>query len=162
MGSWIERAKTTLQSIVQDVVDSSEGLKVRVCLVGYRDHCDTERFTIHEFTEDIGKLKTFIAGVKAIGGGDFPEDVVGGQRKCLDQDWTPGSTKQVFHIFDAPCHGKEYSTGWDSYPEGSPEGYKLEPLMREFRDKNIQYVCIKLNEQCNLMIDAMQKNHPGC
>jgi hypothetical protein len=34
--------------------------------------------------------------------------------------------------------------------------------MREFRDKNIQYVCIKLNDQCNLMIAAMQKNHPQC
>jgi len=34
--------------------------------------------------------------------------------------------------------------------------------MREFRDKNIQYVCIKLNEQCNLMIAAMKKNHPQC
>lgn len=85
MGSWIERAKTTLTQIVQNVVDSADGnLQVRVCFVGYRDHCDTERFTIHEFTDDIAKLKTFISTVKAIGGGDFPEDVVGGQRKCLD------------------------------------------------------------------------------
>jgi hypothetical protein len=68
----------------------------------------------------------------------------------------------VFHIFDAPCHGREYYTGSDNYPDGSPEGLKLEPLMREFSDKNIQYVCIKLNESCNLMIAAMQKNHPQC
>ena len=79
MGSWIERAKTTLQQIVQNVVDSADGnLKVRVCLVGYRDHCDAERFTIHEFTDDICALKTFISRVQATGGGDFPEDVVGG------------------------------------------------------------------------------------
>ena len=64
MGSWIERAKTTLQQIVQNVVDSADGnLQVKICFVGYRDHCDTERFTIHEFTDDIVKLKTFISKV---------------------------------------------------------------------------------------------------
>ena len=164
MSSWIQRAKATLQQIVEDVVESAEcNLRVRVCFVGYRDHGDQERFTIHEFTEDIHKLKAFISGVKAEGGGDFPEDVVGGQRKCLDQQWTANSTKQVFHIFDAPCHGREYYSGWgDNYPDGSPEGYKLEPLMKEFKDRNISYVCIKLNEECNKMIDAMVKSHPGC
>jgi len=52
----------------------------------------------------------------------------------------------VFHIFDAPCHGKKYCDGGDSYPEGSPEGLELEPLMREFRDNKIAFTCIKLNE----------------
>jgi hypothetical protein len=103
------------------VVQSCKGnLKVRVCFVGYRDHCDTERFTILEFTDDIEKVKSFISSVKAVGGGDFPEDVVGGQRKCLDLKWSKESSKQVFHIFDAPCHGKKYCDGWDSYPNGCP------------------------------------------
>jgi hypothetical protein len=64
MGTWIDRAKTTLQKIVQNVVDSADGnLQVRICFVGYRDHCDAERFTIHEFTDDIAKLKNFISNV---------------------------------------------------------------------------------------------------
>jgi hypothetical protein len=85
MGTWIERAKTTLKHIVQSVVDSADGnLKVRVCFVGYRDHGDAERFTIHEFTDDIAELIKFISNVQALGGDDIPEDVVGGQRKCLD------------------------------------------------------------------------------
>ena len=85
MSSWIERAKTTLKDILKNVVDSCSGnLKVKVCFIGYRDHCDSVRFTIHDFTEDIEKMKKFISSVQATGGGDFPEDVVGGQRKCLD------------------------------------------------------------------------------
>jgi hypothetical protein len=32
--------------------------------------------------------------------------------------------------------------------------------MKEFKDKNIAYTCIKLNEQCNKMIKAMQDYHP--
>ena len=94
MASWIERAKTTLQEIIENVVASCDGkLDVKVCFVGYRDHCDQERFTIQPFSSDIAQVKKFIAGVRALGGGDFPEDVVGGLRKCLDQSWTAGSSR---------------------------------------------------------------------
>ena len=85
MISWIERAKKTLIEIVKNVVESCEGkLKVRVSFVGYRDHCDSERFSIKDFTDNIEDVTKFINTVQAIGGGDFPEDVVGGMRKCLD------------------------------------------------------------------------------
>ena len=41
MSSWIERAKTTLITIIGNVKDSCEGkLVVRVSFVGYRDHGD--------------------------------------------------------------------------------------------------------------------------
>ena len=33
--------------------------------------------------------------------------------------------------------------------------------MREFRDNSVAFTCIKLNEQCNKMITAMQENHPA-
>ena len=160
MYSWIDRAKKTLQQIVQNVVKSCDGnLKVRVTFIGYRDHCDQQRFSILPFSEDIPRVQDFISKVQAIGGGDFPEDVVGGLRKCLDQAWLPDSQKQVFHIFDAPCHGKKYCDGYDSYPNGDPHGLEIEPLMKEFESKSIAFTCIKLNEQCNKMIKAMQENH---
>ena len=53
MCSWIDRAKKTLQDIISNVVSSTEGLQVRVSFVGYRDHCDAERFSIQPFTHDI-------------------------------------------------------------------------------------------------------------
>jgi hypothetical protein len=83
MASWIERAKKTLQEIIDNVVKSSGGnLKVRVAFIGYRDHCSSEkeRFEIQKFTEDINQVKTFIASVRALGGGDTPEDIPGGMR----------------------------------------------------------------------------------
>lgn len=161
MSSWIDRAKKTLQEIITNVVTSTDGLKVRVSFVGYRDHCDSERFSIQPFSDDITQVRDFIAKTQATGGGDIPEDVVGGLRKCLDLDWTAGSSRQVFLICDAPCHGTEYFTGYDSYPNGSPEGHKLEPLMREFRDKGIDFTVIKLDSNCDKMIAAMQANHTG-
>jgi hypothetical protein len=39
------------------------------------------------------KVKNFISGVRASGGGDTPEDVVGGLKKCLDQNWQKNSIK---------------------------------------------------------------------
>ena len=161
MCSWIERAKKTLKEIIANVVKSCDGkLKVRASFVGYRDHCDTKRFDIIEFTDNIDQVRDFISKVHATGGGDYPEDVVGGLRKCLDLNWLPGSKKQVFHIFDAPCHGRKYCSGGDSYPDGSPEGLELEPLMREFRDRGIAFTCIKLDSGCTKMVEAMKANHP--
>jgi len=133
MHSWIDRAKRTLSEIINNVVSSTNKLKVRVTFVGYRDHCDTERFSIQPFSDDIQKVKDYISKVTACGGGDHPEDVVGGLNKCLEQKWTPGSIRQVFLICDAPCHGQKYhSSCGDSYPNGSPDGLELEPLMKSF------------------------------
>jgi hypothetical protein len=63
-------------------------------------------------------------------------------------------------ISDAPCHGKKYHDADDSYPNGCPKGLVLEDLMKEFYGKKIQFTFIKLNENCNKMIEFMQKNHP--
>jgi hypothetical protein len=51
--------------------------------VGYRDVQDHPRFSIHEFSDDLEKVKNYISGVQASGGGDFPEDVQGGFHKAL-------------------------------------------------------------------------------
>ena len=107
MGSWIERAKTTLKGIISNVVASCAGkLDVRVSFVGYRDHKDSNRFEILDFSTDLEKVKDFISNCRATGGADIPEDLAGGLRKCLDQKWSKGSKRQVTLITDAPCHGK--------------------------------------------------------
>lgn len=161
MWSWIDRAKKTLIQIIDNVVASCDGkLKVRVCFVGYRDHKDRSRFSIIDFTDDIKAVRDFISGVSAEGGMDLPEDVAGGFRKCLDQKWTAGSERQVFHIFDAPCHGKTYHDQHDDYPNGDPHGLKIEDLMAEFYKKGISFTCIKLNDMSDKMMGIMKKHHP--
>lgn len=143
------------------MTNSEENLRVRICFVGYRDHDDEQRFEVLPFTENVSQVTKFIAGIRASGGGDLPEDVVGGLRRCLDQQWSPDSIKQVFLICDAPCHGRKYYDGWEGYPDGSPEGLEVEPLMREFSERQIAFTCIKLADVCNKMIDAMKENHTG-
>jgi len=98
--------------------------------------------------------------VNAEGGKDIPEDVVGGLKMCLLQDWTTDSAKKVFLIGDAPCHGKEFSGEIDDhFPEGSVEGLHIQDLMREFCKREIDFTMIKLNKTVNKMIEVMQANH---
>lgn len=96
----------------------------------------------------------------AEGGKDFPEDVVGGLKMCLMQDWTEEASKKVFFVTDAPCHGKQFSGDLDDhYPDGSPEGLSLEDLMREFCKKDIDFTMIKLNDTVDAMVKCMKENH---
>lgn len=43
--------------------------------VGYRDHCDEDRFVEIPLTSDIAKVSNQLQPVSAFGGGDVPEDV---------------------------------------------------------------------------------------
>jgi len=62
-----------------------------------------------------------------MGGADFPEDVQGGFHKALGLSWSADSVKTAFHIADAPGHGKDLcGDSFDNYPNGSPEGHKLQ------------------------------------
>ena len=87
-----------------------------------------------------------------MGGGDFPEDVQGGFHKALGMDWLPGSIRSVFHIADAPGHGKDLNDhsvglfGNDRYPDGSPDGHKLQDQMKMFAAQNINFTFVKVNE----------------
>ena len=127
MSAWIQRSKETLKEIIDNVRADNPDLEVRVCFVGYRDIQDRPRFSIHEFTTDLEKIKKYISGVDANGGGDFPEDVQGGFHEALKQNWEANSIKMAFHIFDAPGHGKDICPDYrDSYPAGSPDGHKIQ------------------------------------
>ena len=93
-------------------------LQVRVSVVGYRDYDDKQRFEIMGFGDAV-EAKEFLQGLKATGGGDEPEDVVGALNVCLQQDWSESASKKVYFITDAPPHGKDYNDcKFDDYSEG--------------------------------------------
>jgi hypothetical protein len=88
MQEWIVRSKTTINSIIDNVVNSifaKEGLFIRVSFIGYRDIADDDHCCIKNFSENVSEIKEFISKLKAAGcGGDIPEDVSGGLQHCLD------------------------------------------------------------------------------
>ena len=132
MWQWIQRSKETLSTIIDQVVNENKDLTVRVSFVGYRDIGEHNRFSVINFTEKVSDVQKFIATQEAEGGGDAAEDVQGAFHQASILDWTPRSAKQIFHICDAPGHGKdicEYRV-LDFYREGgSPEGLKIQDQM---------------------------------
>ena len=89
----------------------------------------------------------------------MPEDVQGGFHKALGMSWEKDSIRSVFHIADAPGHGKEICDGYDRYPNGSPDGHKIQDQMRMFAAQNINFTFVKVNEFCNKMTKFMQENY---
>ena len=137
---------------------------VRVTVVGYRDHGDRRRFEVKPFTTDIQSVKDFIGQLYAEGGGDAPEDVVGGLKLLTMQEWTKKAYKRVIMICDAPPHGLEYHDKKyrDDYPEGSPDGLKLEPLIYDLKKKRIHLSCMKLNKSVKPMLKIIKEIHDKC
>ena len=102
-------------------------MKVRVAFVGYRDFGDgAQQYSTIDFSENLDIVKTFISKQSASGGNDMPEDVQGGFHKALGMSWEPDSIRSVFHIADAPGHGKDICDDWDNYPKGSPDGHRIQ------------------------------------
>ena len=160
MYTWIQRSKDTLKDIIDQVKNDNPTLKVRVAFVGYRDFGDgAQQYSTIDFTDDLNKVKAFISKQNATGGSDFPEDVQGGFHKALGMSWDPQSIKSVFHIADAPGHGKEMCDYGDRYPNGSPDGHKLQDQMKLFSGFGMHFTFVKVNESCNKMIKLMKDNY---
>ena len=129
--------------------------KLRLAFVAYRDHYDKKQFEVLDFVESIPKFRSFCASIRAEGGEDEPEDVFGGLNKTLQLGWSDSSgTKVIFHIADAPCHGRLFtSAADDTYPDGDPKGRTHKALFNLLRDNGIQYYFGKINSSTDKMME---------
>ena len=88
MGSNIKRVKNEINNIVARVHSEFEDAVIRVAFVAYRDYGDrSKHFEIFDFTENITLFTDFLDGVRADGGGDGPEDVLGAIDKTIKLTW---------------------------------------------------------------------------
>uniref|UniRef100_A0AC35FT87 Alpha-type protein kinase domain-containing protein n=1 Tax=Panagrolaimus sp. PS1159 TaxID=55785 RepID=A0AC35FT87_9BILA len=103
-------------------------------------------------------LSNFCGTLIAEGGGDSPEDVFGGIQEALNLKWQEEfGTKVIFHIADAPCHGRQYHNLDDEFPKGDPNGNNEVDLFKHICDKNIDYYFGKINSTTNKMIDIFSQ-----
>lgn len=160
MSSWISKCQEELLNIINNIKESYPDSKVNIGFVGYRDHSDGEnRLIIHEFTENAQEIKDFITKVKAFGGGDLPEDVVGGLDSALKQNWT-SKAKYAILVADAPCHGKKYHDVYgDSYPNGCPKKLVLENIIMEYAERDIILSAISINDSTEKMYKIMSNTY---
>lgn len=73
--------------------------------------------------------------------------------------WRKDSLRYLFHIADAPPHGREYTGGGgDGFPEGCPCGIKIETLAEGLKSQNIRYKLLKIGSYPNTMATVF-KSH---
>ncbi|XP_077977429.1 uncharacterized protein LOC144432990 [Glandiceps talaboti] len=126
MGSYIRTAQQSIRSIVEEIV-SREKSDIHLALVEYRDHLpqDSTFVTrVHDFTQSVSTMKTWLDGASAQGGGDKPEAVADALHQVLKLSWRDEATKICVFIADAPPHG--LSDQGDGFPNGCPDG--IDPI----------------------------------
>lgn len=156
MGSHIKAAKEQVKSIVRDIeMAFFNEAEVRMAVVGYKDHSDHPNIEFLDFTPSADEVRSFIDKLAATGGGDIPEDVLGGLQQALNASWKQ-KTRCIVHIADAPPHGRTLQNeaiSGDSYPEPGSEPHHLihGPLLQQLIALNINYALLRINEWTDRM-----------
>ena len=146
--------------ISQFLINEIDVLKIG--LVTYRDHEDEDMSYLtnidSDLTSNIKEVIKIIMSLNCWGGKDEPEAVFDGLNVAINNiKWREDSVKFIFHILDAPCHGKKYNNIEGDKYEECPNNINIENLFREMRNKNIKYTIIKLNNSINIMLKEFKK-----
>lgn len=150
-----------IAEIIDETVDTFfPKIGIEAGFVGYRDVCDgSNQFVLIPFTDILANetnLGKFIDSVKAVemtGGGDLPENVLGGMDYALKELFGIDSARNktlvtdpsiryipvVFHLCDAPHHGKKFTDQSDNHPnlEELPRPYS--DILDEYANNKIDY-----------------------
>lgn len=97
-----------------EMVDILDGIspKMRLGIVHYKDYGELGKpgaKVVQPFTKNIRGARKELEGLRALGGGDLPEAVLGGLALALDakMNWKKDANKLVVLIGDAPPHAAE-------------------------------------------------------
>ncbi|CAG8464439.1 8758_t:CDS:1 [Paraglomus occultum] len=157
MASYIAAAKDSILRIAECAKQANQNIAVWVGFVGYRDHCDgSNRLQVFDFTESYESFRSYLSSVQATGGGDAPEDVLGGLNAAVTRmTWRKG-TRIIFHIGDCPPHGRRYGDHGDSHPNGDPFGLTAESVLGKMQEEGIFYSFGKITYMTDKMIEIFQ------
>jgi Alpha-kinase family/Zinc finger C-x8-C-x5-C-x3-H type (and similar) len=142
MQPWIDHVKNAVFLLNQRLLATCANGSLETACVAYTDYDVSEdrRTKVSPFSTSRTTFKAFVGSIKASGGGDPPEDIFGGLHAVARLPWKEHTTKVVIHIADAPCHGSQYHSMPDSYPDGDPGGRTLgEVLEPLFHKTNFNY-----------------------
>ncbi|RIA93303.1 kinase-like domain-containing protein [Glomus cerebriforme] len=154
MGRHIAAAKDCILQVVNYMERTNPSIKLWVGFCGYRDHCDSsKRIQIFNFTNSYSQFKRYISNeVPATGGGDEPEDVLGGLNAAVNNMNWRHTTRVLLHVGDAPPHGRRFTSLSDSYPHGDPNGLTAESVLGKMKSANIIYYFGKITDKTDKML----------
>ncbi|EAR97192.2 MHCK/EF2 kinase domain protein (macronuclear) [Tetrahymena thermophila SB210] len=155
MSPWMNQVVQYVGNTLKTIYEDFPAIDLRVAFSGYRDHCDQHKYVTYDFTRNVDSFRSQLAQVTCLGGGDCPEDVTGGLHNALNFDWGSSAQQAVF-IADSPAHGVKYHENIaDDYPNGCPNGRKLEDLMIQFSQKKIDFTVVEISGMTKKMFSIM-------
>lgn len=107
MGGLIEAAKQKIWAISNQIASGKPTPLLKVGLVAFRDRGDEYITKIFDLTDDLDSIHGHLQGLKAAGGGDFPESVNEALNMAVQKiSWNknPKTLKLIFLVGDAPPH----------------------------------------------------------
>lgn len=157
MGSHIRAAKEGIFKIQSNLKREFPEAKLRSSFVGYRDYGDGNPEVL-DFTADVSEFSTLLGSVVARGGGDFCEDVFGGFERLLQLNWR-SKNRLLYHIADAPCHGRSYheSKYSDDYPNNDTAKTEGTRFMKAFSDLGMKYTFCRINNTTDTMVRELSQ-----
>jgi len=134
MHNYIKKSIEAVKKIVNDTsnLPNKKPRSILFGFVAYKDHPPQDKSYITKVQPltDATNVLDFIRNLTASGGGDGPEAVLDGLFDSINKtNLRENSLKYIFHIGDAPPHGREFTADkTDAWPEGCPCKLKLEDL----------------------------------
>lgn len=160
MGPWIREAKTKMVELVDRVREEHPNTHIQVGFVGYRDYGDDERMIEIPF-QNAQDTMAAIQPIEAEGGDDCAEDVATGLFRALHMNWQDADVKIVFHIADAPAHGRAFHGARvsDRYPRGDPDGLDPRDSVEKMSFLNVHFTFVKIDECTDTMIEQFHNTY---
>ena len=154
MEPYVDVTKKKLIKVMEIIKSEYNEIEINLAFIGYKDICEifNKDFLVIPFTQNYEDAKEKINKIEVGGGDDTAEDIAWAFEKALEMKWT-NEIRVAFLVTDAPCHGKQYHKKnlLDYYPEEVPNREKMENLVNKMVSKNISLICIKLNDDTNIM-----------
>ena len=151
MDAWIDKTKEKTLEITTEVKETYKETKFRIAVVIYRDFDMGHRsFDILNFSDNQHAVPEFLTHIKADGGDDEAEDINGGFQKVLKELCWENMTKVLIHFADAPCHGPDFGSSYDSHPH-PPSDMDWQVIFREIKSLGIDYNFMRINSSTDVM-----------
>lgn len=154
MEPWIQEAKTKIQEIVTST-NVPPGAHFEVAVVAYRDYGDVVRRNVIDFTGP-HEAEHFLQDIHAEGGDDEAEDVAGALDRVCGLTWGPSDVRMIFHIADAPAHGRIFHSPYvsDRFPDGDPDGKDPQDSLAFLALQDVDFTFVRITSSTDKMIDV--------
>jgi hypothetical protein len=163
MAPYCEKVKLTIARIMIENESLLKNIKstcnFRFAIVDYRDHEPKEDYIYRkcDFTNNKA-ASDYVQNLTFADGGDPSEAVLDGLDAACELKWGDNFDRLLFHILDAPPHGRIYDTfSSNKWPVGCPCGKTAQIVLQKMKNKKISYNVLHYSDSLNLMISEFKK-----